>query len=52
MRVLFQGHAFSISNLRTATRNQENIQQLEHDIAILKIDIKEIVKRFEKNLQK
>lgn len=45
----------TISNLRDSTRNQENIQELKHDMAILKIDIadiKEIVKRLEKNLQK
>lgn len=42
------------SNLRASTRNQENIQELERDIALLKIDItdiKEIVKRLEKNCQ-
>lgn len=43
------------SNLRASVRNQENIQELKHDMAILKIDItdiKEIVKRLEKNYQK
>lgn len=42
-------------NSRSATRSQEDIQQLKCDMAILKIDItdiKEIVKKLEKNLQK
>ena len=40
------------SNLRASTRSQENIQELNRDMALLKIDItdiKEIVKRLEKN---
>ena len=41
-------------NLRASTRNQENIQELKRDIALLKIDItdiKEIIKRLEKICQ-